>query len=706
MKRLFSFAFILCLLAGILTACSDSSNGFRRHRDINKEVLVFFNDDITPQEAREYIKDNDAYIIQSNEAYDYYLITFATTDDVEDFFFFLDDEDDPYVSFAMRNQYAEPCAVKLTAIDNNTTISEGHEISHGEMVRRTLNQDQDFNPNIIDVYREGKGITYGDITKAVIETCEKMSDKDLNIINISWGPKHRIEVKDEETKKVKEVWKDDDTYIKDYIEELELLATGVSKCNKQNYIITKSMGNHAVHHIEDAFNSPDFYKQMDSKKFQTLREHFIFVAAKDTRPGHDWEYSNRLSDDAKKNRYINTIMVDISKLPSELNGTSAAAPYLANWIAKSKFDKASDVIETVKKTTKERELVSQNSFKEMANKVITNRTINESIPRDGKKPKSSKVAIGGTLRIYAYDDYGKKRLRYETNGLDYTTDKVVFVLESDTSINISPYLTPAEQSLLGGKRQTAFTVRFNNKIFLKKFAEKYAYKRVFVVGTLNAPMASIYTPTDVVINMESITIDDGKIVKMVLRDEMVEDEIKQEGIDPEKDLIGKTIKDPSKDGYFGSNWYWNLKEENIMSVYAISKKDIDQNTIEVTVFACLTRGELEIDATIAMTYEKTRRDSKLNDVRTLDLTIPAQTDYSQYVELKNELDDLEIMKFTATNHSNYDLFLVVDYVKYGKPRHVGFLLEQGQTGVIELPPYGWGTENGVDSYNIRFAYRM
>lgn len=179
--------------------------------------------------------------------------------------------------------------------------------------------------------------------------------------------------------------------------------------------------------------------------------------------------------------------------------------------------------------------------------------------------------------------------------------------------------------------------------------------------------------------------------------ELIEKEIKLEGIDPFNDLIGQTIKDPSENGYFGSSWSWTLERDEVMYVSEISRKNVDQNSIEVTVFARLLHGELEVDATIAIIYKKTRHDPQFSHVRTLDLIIPEQTDYSQYIDVKNEGDFSTIEVY---NNSPYKLFVVGDYVPiYRESRRFVTIIEPGDSATVAVFTI-------MESYNIRFAYRM
>ena len=199
--------------------------------------------------------------------------------------------------------------------------------------------------------------------------------------------------------------------------------------------------------------------------------------------------------------------------------------------------------------------------------------------------------------------------------------------------------------------------------------------------------------------MQYVRIATRKAPGHVVNYEMIEKLIKQEGIDPASDLIGQTIHDPSENGYFGRRWSWKLEPGEVKSVSEISREAFDKNTIAVTVLARLLRGEMEVDATIAMVYKKTRHDRQLSYIRTMDLTIPEQTDYSQYVEVKYELD-VNRSEIVAYNHSPYTLFVVGDYVTLnGKSHRFVTIIEAGGSNVVAAYTL-------MESYSIRFAYMM
>lgn len=199
--------------------------------------------------------------------------------------------------------------------------------------------------------------------------------------------------------------------------------------------------------------------------------------------------------------------------------------------------------------------------------------------------------------------------------------------------------------------------------------------------------------------LQYVRIATRKAPGHVVNYEMIEKLIKQEGIDPASDLIGQTIHDPSENGYFGRRWSWKLEPGEVKSVSEISREAFDKNTIAVTVLARLLRGEMEVDATIAMVYKKTRHDRQLSYIRTMDLTIPEQTDYSQYVEVKYELD-VNRSEIVAYNHSPYTLFVVGDYVTLnGKSHRFVTIIEAGGSNVVAAYTL-------MESYSIRFAYMM
>lgn len=492
---------ILGIAAGILVTFLSIALLFGKvytaSNNIDTQIVVIFSDDISDNYARLWLRLHGARILDSNELYNYYFVCTRNVKSARRLLVRM--ERCRYVSSSIRNQYADPCSVSMTVVDNfSDPMSETEKISHGEMVAKTMNSGGDFSPVKYNVKEDVEAVSLHELSEGFMDACDRMSDDDLNIVNFSWGVS-----KYKDKKKTIEKTRED--YFDDYANNLRLYVDFAKQCNKNNFIITKSMGNAGMSGIDDAFETA--LKRMDPIQRQVLNDHFVIVAAKDTRRGFDYGYSNTMS---RKISGVNTIMVDLSDLPREQRGTSAAAPLVANWIAKSGFKKASDVIDVVNDVTKSGELVSEKQFKTSSEKLIKQKNYQESSNRSSNSGnenyQSNEIIIEGILRMYVLDPSGNVKIKTSTYDLDDTDDYIAFVVEADQPIDVTSFVDPNADELLDDKKQSKFMIVSNDNGSKRKFASNYAYKRVRVTGTLYVPGAGWQNATEVVMNLKSIDL--------------------------------------------------------------------------------------------------------------------------------------------------------------------------------------------------------
>lgn len=651
-------------------------------KDINTQVLIYFTDDMPFNDASSWLKKNKALILDSNEYFRFFFVCARNKKATDKLISCLKENDK--VDFAMRNQYVNPCSISLTAIDNFKTIYKGHKITHGEMVATTMNKNLNFSVLEKNIKKTNKNVTTEDISTGIMEICQKMSDTNLNIINISWGVSDSIY-----DKKVKHnIKKTDNDYIKDYAEDLVEYATIADKCGKQNFIITKSMGNNGVHHIDDAFRLALAHEDMDSAKLNALKEHLIIVAAKDNR--FKSEYSNKMRDNVKIDG-INTIMVDISNMPDTHTGTSAAAPLVANWIATSGFDKASDVIEAIEKSTQNGELVSEQAFMKTAEKIKNHNNPDKqlSMPEETSHYSSSKFSIDGLLKMYIINTNGELKPKVATYDIDDNSASIVFILDADKALDVTPYLKEG-QELLDNKIQSSFMIVSDFNGSKRDFATKFAYKRVRVSGTLHVPMAGWRNTTDIALNLTSINLCDNYAQ---------EEEIT---IGPNttypniiNDLIGQIIYDPSENGYFSKEWRWKIENGEVLDVQILGTEYDHANYENISILAHLHRGSIRIDANMILQYARRGNRQILQSSRVTKLIIPKQKDYSQYIELKMDYDLLPALMLY--NNSDMTLFVGLDYSNGEDTNIYGNIVEAHSSQMVAF--------GNIQSYHIHFAYK-
>lgn len=157
-----------------------------------------------------------------------------------------------------------------------------------------------------------------------------------------------------------------------------------------------------------------------------------------------------------------------------------------------------------------------------------------------------------------------------------------------------------------------------------------------------------------------------------------------------KDIIGQVITAPSEDGYFPAEWEWKIERGEVYEVQELSKR-IDPSGYEIiTVLAHLHRGEVKIDVEMALKYST----NGLVSSRVTKLTIPQQTDYSQYVELEMDYDFMPALMLY--NRSNMTLFVGGDYFSGSEASLFSAVVEPHSSEMIAV--------GNVQYYHIHFAY--
>ncbi len=351
---------ILCVVFALLlatTACvsTNSKHSEDSADNIDREVLVSFEKSVPMDEARKVVESYGAEILYSSQYFKYFRVRMNDSNSAKQLIASM--KSNNKVSCVVPNQYLVPCSANVfiiddTEVDDIVVGGDNKSISHGDMVEYTLQSNN--SGSTITTYNaydsERKGIYRDEISKGLEYACKHMSDDELNIVNISLG----VRMYKDDKKTIK---KSRDEYMQDYADNLIWYADIINKCENKNFVITKSMGNEYEYNIDEAFIRAK--NMASSEQLKAIEDHFVFVAAKDTRKGLDKNYSNTISQRVEG---FNTIMVDISDLPFFQNGTSAAAPLVANWISRSGLKKAEDVIEVINKAITNGELVSENGF--------------------------------------------------------------------------------------------------------------------------------------------------------------------------------------------------------------------------------------------------------------------------------------------------------------------------------------------------------
>lgn len=350
--------------------------------NINTQVLISFRNDISHSEACCWLKEHDAKILDANEQFNYYLVRTHSEQAAEAL---ISQCETPIVDCAVRNMFLDPCAVKMHAIDHFDDSMKNESIfTHGDMVKEIMEDGVDYIYVSAHNIQSGNNISMDKLSSEFLDICEQMNDTDMTIVNFSLGIS---QYEDKEKTKLKP----QETFYQDYANEVRWYANLAHKCGNKNFIITKAMGNESMHSIDEAFQLS--LERMNDNQRKALKEHMIIVSAKDTRKEFPVGYSNTINH---KIEGVNTIMVDISDKPLHQSGTSAAAPLVANWIAKSGFTNASDVIEAINESTQNGELVSNETFQQTAQKIVNQRKIYDTI---NELSLYSEFTVEGVLKI-------------------------------------------------------------------------------------------------------------------------------------------------------------------------------------------------------------------------------------------------------------------------------------------------------------------
>lgn len=162
-------------------------------------------------------------------------------------------------------------------------------------------------------------------------------------------------------------------------------------------------------------------------------------------------------------------------------------------------------------------------------------------------------------------------------------------------------------------------------------------------------------------------------------------------MNPSEDIIGQVITAPSEDGYFPAEWEWKIERGEVYEVRELSKRTDPSGYEILTVLAHLHRGEVKIDAEMILKYSQ----NGLVTSRVTELTIPQQTDYSQYVELDMDYDFLPALMLY--NRSNMTLFVGGDYSSENEGSLFSAIIEPHSSKMIAF--------GNVQCYHVHFAYK-
>lgn len=390
MKRLFSFAFILCLLAGILIGCSDSSTRSdiipdappcyvelemdgEKYMEYASEgqIWMLFKDYVSSEDAVKILTDNNAKIIDQDPDIGYYAVSISVGTEGA-FVAKLKNLDE--IDFVYPNAIQFENSVSSYVIDK----FEGEE-RHGKRVQELFEKASLQNAEPIDVtFSVGSFSSVSSIkrNKGIRYSLKDLSSGNGVVINLSSGVLPDMSEKD---------WQGD--YIKRYVSDLKGLIKLTRKICKDeidcDFVFVKSSGNVCLKHLERVLDG--LKEKLDPDEYAFFKEHFILVSARDDNrfQNKKGDYPNDVYDGGYHNMVSKIDISDLTATDSEFSGTSFSAPRLAGYIvrAANQFKMpVTKVLQNVRSVTKK----SPNHIidYEMIEKEIKGEKIEYNIPED------------------------------------------------------------------------------------------------------------------------------------------------------------------------------------------------------------------------------------------------------------------------------------------------------------------------------------
>lgn len=370
MKRLFPFAFILCLLAGILTACSDSSSQesspppcyvqMERNGEVYEEyavqgqVWLLMENFVSQNDAVQFLQNNGAKIIDSQPKIGYYLVEVKPGTESD---FIAKMQACREVNYVYPNVIYESKSAVPYVIDNFAG-------DHGEKVTQMMEEASEMNVvsrNVAicflwecdeEYFGDSKVQKY--ISEFLLEPTNEYADKSV-VINLSYGPAFAT--------RDKQLWKELDVtyqqkqnYINNSISDLIGLVKYSQACytkQSKDFVIVKAAGNEGMKHMENILDGVRL--EMTDQEYQFFEEHFLIVSAKDDSFRGD-EYPNDVYYGGYHKLFSKVDISDKTLADLDWRGTSFAAPRLAGYIVRAAnlFEMpVTEVLKHVRKVTRE-----------------------------------------------------------------------------------------------------------------------------------------------------------------------------------------------------------------------------------------------------------------------------------------------------------------------------------------------------------------
>ena len=315
---------------------------------VGGQVMLFFKDNVTHEEALKIIENNNAKVIAQIPYLKYYLVEVHIGTEGE-FVSLMRNISD--VDFVYPNIIGEICTASPYVIDNFNG-------DHGEKVTTMLSGcDPLMNITTYNVGQQNED--HGINTYKAIESVEKalknLPDGEGAVFNMSFGP-GLIKLWDIIPWQHRVLWNDrfvtEDnkaSYERRYINGLKTWTKLASKFDNKDFVFVKAAGNEGMNELETILD--DLKKELSPLEISVFERHFIIVSAKDD--NKEGNYPNDVSSYHKM-----VTKVDISDMTAQdlhWQGTSFSSPRVAGYITNAANEynmKVIDVLEHVRTVTR------------------------------------------------------------------------------------------------------------------------------------------------------------------------------------------------------------------------------------------------------------------------------------------------------------------------------------------------------------------
>lgn len=471
----------------------EQDGNFYHIEAVQGQVMVYFSDNVSHAEAVGAIKNAGGEIVAQMPSVHYYLVN---TGAGEESAFMCKVQSKAVTEFVFPNAVSYTCAATPYVMDDFIT-KDKFGATHGDEVSYTLGlcgsraNVKHYNENV-----DGVRIKWSEVVQDLDNILSNIDTARPPVINMSFGVPLKLA-------QGKKYWKSASdsskfNYREDYINEIRLLLKQIEKYDDKDFVIVKSSGNDGVKDFEKEILTP-LYKRLSKKQRSLMDRHVILVAAEDSR----WnEYSNEL-EKGVHNQWVTK--VDISDLKyngRDIHGTSFSAPRASCFIASASdsFDlMPTEVLQYVRKVTED-----------APNHILTQELLEKAIEADkknnSKETLEGEVTIDGILKMHLLDNDWNDNVISQYRETDCVNNSVAFVVNSEKSINVLPYLEEGDADFIDDEHQSSFMVLPEFKYNGREFADKYANKRVQATGTLYAPGGGWHNATVVVMRLRSIKL--------------------------------------------------------------------------------------------------------------------------------------------------------------------------------------------------------